>query len=547
MPESRLFVYRLRHARAAKLASTLQAIFGSTAAQGPPPSSIPPTRTSDRPAALGSDSAKPASMQPSTATVSISATLHAPIQIVSDETTNALVIHAIEPDYEIVRQAIEALDLRPRQVLIEMLIAEVRHSSELDFGVAARSTRETGPDGARGSAIASSSTADLILRLTTNAAFDVNVALHALQSRGDVRILSRPVLLAQNNQEAKILVGSQRPFVQVFRSLPTEAAIRDQVVQYKDVGTSLTILPTSTPTATSISNSRRKSARRPRKCNSVRPSSARAKRRPISSYGTDRRRCSAGWSIEHRKRLHSVLPFLAAIPLAGHLFGSAFASRANDRAVSVLDAYIIENRFGRRQASRRSRASVAVGARREDADDPTTGQTTVAVNNLGTVARVYPMCSRLPISNTPACCPSACKTIGWFSPPGERRSTSRHSMTSEFSSTPKSRSSDTMSRDPRGDQATVCLGRDGARRHRCRSRLLWQVKTASPRDRRLGGARERGAGDQAGKSVARRSPGRPRVRRSSRIAGRRARGSLSNRRHATWRARRRRVTSARRS
>jgi len=58
MPESRLFVYRLRHARAAKLASTLQAIFGSTAAQGPPPSSIPPTRTSDRPAALGSDSAQ---------------------------------------------------------------------------------------------------------------------------------------------------------------------------------------------------------------------------------------------------------------------------------------------------------------------------------------------------------------------------------------------------------------------------------------------------------------------------------------------------------
>jgi general secretion pathway protein D len=63
-------------------------------------------------------------------------------------------------------------------------------------------------------------------------------------SRGDVHILSRPVLLAANNHEARILVGSQRPFVQVSRSLPTETPTRDQVVQYKDVGTRLTVRPT---------------------------------------------------------------------------------------------------------------------------------------------------------------------------------------------------------------------------------------------------------------------------------------------------------------
>jgi general secretion pathway protein D len=52
------------------------------------------------------------------------------------------------------------------------------------------------------------------------------------------------VILAQNNQEARILVGSERPFVQVSRSLPTDAAVRDQVIQYRDVGTKLTITPT---------------------------------------------------------------------------------------------------------------------------------------------------------------------------------------------------------------------------------------------------------------------------------------------------------------
>ncbi|MBC7977612.1 MAG: type II and III secretion system protein, partial [Myxococcales bacterium] len=62
-------------------------------------------------------------------------------------------------------------------------------------------------------------------------------------ARGDATIVSRPVLLAANNEEAEINVGSQRPFVQVARVLPTENTARDQVVQYRDVGTRLRILP----------------------------------------------------------------------------------------------------------------------------------------------------------------------------------------------------------------------------------------------------------------------------------------------------------------
>ena len=52
------------------------------------------------------------------------------------------------------------------------------------------------------------------------------------------------MLLASNNTEARLLVGSQRPFVQVSRSLPTDTPSRDQVIQYRDVGTKLTVRPT---------------------------------------------------------------------------------------------------------------------------------------------------------------------------------------------------------------------------------------------------------------------------------------------------------------
>ena len=341
MPESRLFVYRLRHARSAKLAATLQAIFGSATGPGAVVQGTP-SRSATQARLPDADSVKPASTRAVGTTVSISATLHAPIQIVSDETTNSLVIHAIESDYEVVRQAIEALDLRPRQVLIEMLIAEVRHSSDLDLGIAARATREDDPGANKGAPVGSSSTADLILRLTTNAAFDINVALHALQSRGDVRIISRPVLLAQNNQEAKILVGSQRPFVQVFRSLPTEAAVRDQVVQYRDVGTSLTILPTinadgyvDLQLAQEVSTA----------TTEVQFGAPVISTRETSTHLLVRHGQTAvlgGLVDRTQENSRTGLPFLTAIPLAGHLFGSATASRSTTELFLFLTPHILE-------------------------------------------------------------------------------------------------------------------------------------------------------------------------------------------------------------
>src|SRR5690606_25997065 len=65
------------------------------------------------------------------------------VQIVPDEVTNTLLIRASPEDWLIIQQAIEALDLRPLQVAIEVVIAEVRWRDELQFGVRVGA----GPDG----------------------------------------------------------------------------------------------------------------------------------------------------------------------------------------------------------------------------------------------------------------------------------------------------------------------------------------------------------------------------------------------------------------
>ena len=247
-----LRVYRLRHANAARLASTLQAIFGGgggeLAGTAPIPLSqrlreqqIPPLRLDT----LGRERGAPvqAALAPRTL---------GSVQIVPEENTNSLLVRASAADWTVIRQAIDSVDLRPTQVLIEVMIAEVRRTHDLGVGVSASSTKRTKSGAVRATGDLAASELDLnvgelLLTWMNGGSVDVSVALRALATRGAVRILSRPVLLAQNNQEARILVGSQRPFVQVFRSLPTETGVRDQIVQYRDVGTALTIVPTVNP------------------------------------------------------------------------------------------------------------------------------------------------------------------------------------------------------------------------------------------------------------------------------------------------------------
>ncbi len=250
MPSKRLYVYHLKHARAVRLAQTLQSVFGAGAIT----TANLDMRTRPLSQYLRDQSIRPFSLtdtQPEPprtfgSQTEIGGSLRADVQIVPDETTNALMIRAAPEDYEIVRQAIEVVDQRPLQVLIEVLIAEVRLSESTDLGVSASATKTAGGNETSGE-LKGSSSGDFVAKLTRGGQVDVSVAISALASRGNVRIVSRPLLFAQNNLEAKILVGSQRPFVQVSRSLPTDAGVRDQVIQYRDVGTSLAIIPTINP------------------------------------------------------------------------------------------------------------------------------------------------------------------------------------------------------------------------------------------------------------------------------------------------------------
>jgi type II secretory pathway component GspD/PulD (secretin) len=171
------------------------------------------------------------------------------IRIVAEESSNSLLVRATESDWALIQQIVQGIDLRPLQVLIEVTIAEVTRTHDLDVGVSGAVLKNTsrGIDSA-GIAIAPSTTNDFILALTGgHGSIDYAVALSALQTRGNVRVLSLPVIIAQNNKQAVLNVGQSVPFVQVSQSVVTATAGVVQTVQYQDVGTTLTITPTINP------------------------------------------------------------------------------------------------------------------------------------------------------------------------------------------------------------------------------------------------------------------------------------------------------------
>jgi general secretion pathway protein D len=262
----RTYVYRLKHASPAELATTLSQLLGITVAA---PTESPAEALQERSLSRSLDQFRRRELEALEARreqplVTVSPEELAPPQpgdtiprgepqpgtivgqttIVPNAATNSLVIRTAPPNYPLLEETIQALDVRPAQVLLEVLIAEIQLDKATEFGINWSilgrdvSARLGFPE------VSDSALADfpgLVLRAVTLGTVDVRALLSALSSKSRVRVLSSPHVLALNNEEARILVGSEVPFSQSTRTGLTEVV--DRIVQFRDVGTQLTIIP----------------------------------------------------------------------------------------------------------------------------------------------------------------------------------------------------------------------------------------------------------------------------------------------------------------
>ena len=270
------------------------------------------------------------------------------VRVVPEESTNSLIIRATASDYETVRQIIQAVDLRPPQVLIEVLIAEVRRSASLDFGISGTGVYVK-KDNTNPSAVLSSESniADpraFVLQLSGGrGTIDFEVAIRALQARGTVHVLSLPVIFGQNNREASLVVGSRVPFISLSQTLPTDNGVRNQVVEYQDVGTNLTITPTINPDGyvnlqvTQSANS---------VTNEIQFGAPVINQREASTqiFVRDGQTAVIGGLADNQKtRTRTGIPILSSIPWIGSLFGETSETDVVSELFLFLTPHVVSS------------------------------------------------------------------------------------------------------------------------------------------------------------------------------------------------------------
>lgn len=279
--------------------------------------------------------------------------------IVPSGPTNALVIRTAPPNYAVLLETIQALDVRPAQVLFEVTVAEVTLGAGDEYGIdwreAGGSVESTfGDPQANDTTVAGG----LVMRLVSLRNANIRAVLRAIASRSNVRVLSTPEVLAMNNREARVLVGSRVPFVASTR-LGNDVAI-DRSVQYEDVGTQLTLIPTindddyvSVQVLQEVSSltSRTVAAALDAPVISTREASTRAVIRDGQTV------VIAGLIGTSEEEVERGIPLLREIPLLGWLFKSKSIVRNRTELAIFVTPYLIrtdEDADGIRERARRS-------------------------------------------------------------------------------------------------------------------------------------------------------------------------------------------------
>ena len=262
-----IWVVPLKNADAVKLATVLRAAYsgGSSSSASPPSTSALNAPTG------GMGTSATASPQ-ATAPLAGSASPSTGGFVQADPATNSLIITAPEPMYRQLRVLIDQLDSRRAQVYVESLIVEVDANKAVDFGIQWQSILGSKGDtnivglgtnfgggtnniltattalvgGTAGIAAAALPGSGLNIGLARKFGnfYTLGALARALDSTVGTNILSTPNLVTLDNEEAKIVVGQNVPFITgQYTNTGTATSSPFQTIERKDVGITLKIKP----------------------------------------------------------------------------------------------------------------------------------------------------------------------------------------------------------------------------------------------------------------------------------------------------------------
>lgn len=268
-----IHVVYLRNADAKKLAATLQALTAnsldgfSNASAAEMPAKMTPVA-----APVANAPVAPSVASPSIATSPFESEPATPASsmVQADTATNSLIIVAPDHVFNMLRGVIDKLDVRRAQLYIEALVAEVSTDKASEFGIQWQDLSDLRSGNNSLGAIAGTkfnangASISSVAQNVSNASNGLNIGIlkgqinipgigtvtnlgllaHALESNVNANILSKPNLLTLDNEEAKIVIGQNVPFVTGQYAQTGVGGVNPfQTVERKDVGLTLKVKP----------------------------------------------------------------------------------------------------------------------------------------------------------------------------------------------------------------------------------------------------------------------------------------------------------------
>jgi general secretion pathway protein D len=258
-----IYTVFLRNAEATRIAETLRGLLaGGETTRSTTTTTLPSGNTATQTTATTTQAAAAAPTQFAAAPNSV---------IQAYAPTNSIIITASEPVYRSLRTVIDSLDQRRAQVYVEALIVEVTTGLASEFGVQWNAGRNIG-DGQTlfgGTNFSTGSPVSNILGVAANPAAiaqglnvgiirgtlkipgtDIEIAnlqmlARALEGDSAANVLSTPNVLTLDNEEAKITVGQNVPFINgSYTPVSGSATNPFQTIERTDVGITLKVTPT---------------------------------------------------------------------------------------------------------------------------------------------------------------------------------------------------------------------------------------------------------------------------------------------------------------
>ncbi|MFT6985518.1 MAG: general secretion pathway protein D [Psychromonas sp.] len=260
------------------------------------------------------------------------------MKMVVDQRANALIFHTTGEHYRQLMPLIKQLDVLPKQVLLEVVIAEVTLSDSFQSGVDFTLTNQ-GVASSQGGFNLGSGAAGLSYALT-GAQGNLNITL--FQQNDHVEVLSRPSLLVRDGVSATITVGNDIPTI--GDTIVDDGVVTSSVV-YRKTGVDLTVKPTINARGIIIMEIKQKISNQPSGGDAVEGAPIIFERSIETEViaGSGQTIILGGLISENTDFSDTQVPFFSSIPLIGHLFNSRNDATVKTELVVLVTPRIIES------------------------------------------------------------------------------------------------------------------------------------------------------------------------------------------------------------